>query len=770
MPKSLEVGRVTTRHDNKIGSVGDNAIKVACLQVKPGYEKDVAKFLDKACERDKRVKQHILVKGLGFYDIIVFYEVDTFEYHLSDYGPTDGITASNSLLCFPYMGTNSNDTFKMLNKFAFTGINMIKLATNENISIDKSEEKLLNYIEDKKIENYNILGTIGWNEIILLIGDNDIQKLSLNMLSLSYEEKLECFIEKTFSIISIRYRIIRNIDVKKDLATVKRKLSKVPSLNKKIPEDIFPSIMISSHPSFYNYINSYWIYCDYTTRDVLGVNDILITNNTKVPKTWSHFLSCLLYFRYKFKDKIFSTSTLLNLRKKIPSNEAYIKKFDFMDIPSPCSTTYKAIPICKFKTSSLKKYFGTKAHFVANNLFSLNSLLQNSSIRGVFNDMAFYPNSILKIGKMYFEEAQGKKRKAKRPKQIYPWRRPVSIEDAGLRMANAITEGIQARSYGIFTDLDHPKSAYSRIRGGVQRAILATEVIPHSIMSKLRYNWDGFISIEDPKFTHINEVIKIPSEALWRPELWWALYHETGHVFLTRVNWVSENEKIIKELISETSRPDLFFNFLEELVAELFGYEIGFFGNYDLYLEVLLEYLADIETTQRKYVDIVAYFLRILFVKIFSLRFIENKINDDQWNDEEYLYKLALAHITECHDIIKNHLDKSGKATELDEPNYIMDKYFWAAGWVITLKKLFNFAKYLNSKIENMPYTFRSNGKVICANDTLAYKQINEGKVWWSGIECPEAVIYELLKDRHNETIKRSIATILSFWNYAVMP
>ena len=94
-----------------MNKVGDKAIRVACLQVRPGAEFHVVSKLKQACI--KREFRHITLKGFGFYDIFLIYETKDFSFNLTMAGPIQHITNSNQYLCFPYLGCNVSEFFDM---------------------------------------------------------------------------------------------------------------------------------------------------------------------------------------------------------------------------------------------------------------------------------------------------------------------------------------------------------------------------------------------------------------------------------------------------------------------------------------------------------------------------------------------------------------------------------------------------------------------------------------------------------------------------------
>ncbi len=742
-----------------ISNVGNSAIKIACLQVKPGYEFSVVSSLEKACKDNKDIVNHAIIKGFGHYDVILIYEGASFEYRLTSSGPIPGILSSNTYLCFPYLGSNTSDFFNKLKKSLFVGLSLLKYNTSSGESILSIEKKLISHCKAAITTPPEFLGTIGWNEVILLLFSDDIQDVVTGLLKLNYKKNMNGLIEKTYSTVGIQHNILPACEGK-NIPKIEKELAKYPGLSAKISDKLLPIIKISAKPAYYDEITTFWKDQEFKTREILGTYDIAceLLPRPETTHTWSLLLACLLFFRCSFKDRIKSTFTSIEFERSIDLCIYKSTEISQPDIPQP-SLLNDSKDFTQFSINELN-VFGRAAPLLANHIYTLNSLRQHPISGKAFSDMGYYPRAIINLG--------NKLRKSRTTKNNpdFHHNQSKSLEDIGLQAAYAIASGCQLRSYGTYGNIERPHGGFSKLRGGAQRALLATHFLPASILYKLGLNWEGFIIVEEPKFSHINEVISVPSEALWRPQTWWAIVHETGHVFFTKVKWIDEEEPVVQKILTNKSKPNIFFDFLLELGAEIFGYKIGFFNNFNLYLEVLLEYLVDIEPTQNKHFDMSVYLLRTFFVEMYSERFDGEKISDEEFYSEEYLFNRAVEHIDKATKIIDNRLiENNPKYTD----NFIIhNKYFLAASYAVTMKELTEFAAYLNNKVttygnEN-PFMTKSHDHYF--SDTIdAFNSIKKGQVWWGTLPHPEALLYRLILERKNLEFCSSISAVLTYWN-----
>lgn len=724
--------------------VGKNAIKMGCIQVLPGKEFRVVKALKKACQKIEGTKS-IIFKGLGFYDIFLFYESEDFKSRLTPAGTIPGIINSNTYLCFPYLKSEACSIFKNLSDTTFVGLSLLKFNQHSTLRLHDIERLLVNYLNEKIPGNWNALGTLGWNEVILLVSLNDFQSIINILLDLNYKfgqkDQKSDFILKTFSYVGINHDRLPVFEQgTADDKKMENLLRKNNSLNSNIPKDIIPSINISSQPIFYSEIKKYWSDKGFVPIDSLGNFDIIVKPKTvKGYTSWAQFLALLLCFRIEFQTRINSTST------KISTTES--RETGFKINSGPQDSIGNSVPIkeelrINIQYDKFKKIFGSNTNSLINHFYTLNSAIQNPISGHAFLDMMEYIRFLEKHGKTFIEEKIG----ARTMDKLY------------LNLKEVIRSGTSLRSYGISNDQERVHGHFSEIRGGAQRALLAMEFIPEHVFYRLKSKWYGFINVEDPKFAHFNQIIICPTQTLWEPEQWWALYHEIGHILLEQVPWSKNDNSEISSFLLNMPSPQIWHHFIIELYAEVIGYILGFFSNFDLYLEVLWEHLINIEPSQREFTPLWPYILRSYFVKLYEDCFRKKSISEDNFQDEEWLYTGLLEHINNIHKIIEDARDWPEN-----------DKLFLSANHCQTIKELFPLAKHLYLELkkeeDQKDISFSPPDGVNSIGNRNVLDTIMGGKIYLDKIENPESLLFQIVLNRKKMNFQRRMAAVLTFWN-----
>lgn len=341
-------------------SIGEEAIKMACIQTLPGFEFEVAESIKKAFSKiDKR--EFVILKGFGSFDIILLYTTPSFDFYLTKAGPIKGIIESNSFLCFPYLTEDTKAIFEKLLSTNFTGFCLIKIDPGVQDLLPEIESQLVAFLHKGGDEQGYVLGTLGWNEIILVINSESINSLFDKLIAVSEiilkdkEQRKFSLLIKTFSFIALNYKILpesyqidnayKNNTVFK---TIKQKLDEKPSLRKHILIKHPPMINISSEPMYTKEIVNHWKN-DFMPAISLGKNDMSLTPKKRM--SWSHFISSLLSFRRQFREKILSTST------KIIGDCTSERK-------STVEKVHSQMQVKSYSFEYLSKIFGTIACFI----------------------------------------------------------------------------------------------------------------------------------------------------------------------------------------------------------------------------------------------------------------------------------------------------------------------------------------------------------------------------------------------------------------------
>lgn len=751
--------------ENVIQHIGKDALKITFIQTLPGAEIRVAQELKKACEtfRGKGVKDYTFSKALGGYDIVLVYRTDDYEASLLKFGPIQGILKSITFLCFDYMwadpSTQLPDPIHQINNFNCTAFVLIKLKPQKDIDFNKIEKIFFSLVNKLELGQLSFIGTIGWDEMILVISDNHIETLIDSILKLSYDSEVflqDAYPLKTFSYISISYPTIfgsnwTQLDIDK-LNTaefgkiISGELSKHQGFNKPLPPTFACKIEISFEPIYGPRIKQYWQALNYKVFDALGENDLIVKRSEIDDLSWGKFISDILIFRHDLSSNLHSTNTVFNVQ-----NFPIKSKASELNGPRlPLNHNIIKTSLLRYSYEDLEERFSAEySPIIATQLYSLSSLSQNPIFGPAFSDMQYYPYYILSIGSDRL-------------------RKNASSVGFGLSAAESISLGCELRSYGIYGNLEGKFGRFIKLRGGVQRAIQALEFFPTHILNRCGlYPWAGFINVsEEPFFFQLNEIIYLPQDALWDPRIWATFWHEISHILIERdKEFISPEVSIIRAFLSNKINQAAWMKNLIELAADVIGYEIGFCQKYDLFLKTWWNYLIKTKSIQEAYFPQEIYIFRTFFVELWDRLFNRegngSSLSFIDIRNESLLYLQFTLHVDNIENIT---------GIKFKNKEFIISKN------VPIIKSLEPYIRYIHTKItqlETMNLTIRSKPEWLLKGESLEIAEtLLSGRVYWNDIEYPEAVLCHILEnynkiigDAKDNKFIFTIASILTFCN-----
>lgn len=712
-------------------TIGDGAIKVACIQCIPGFEWQVQKELNDSCINSDNIKDFTFLKGIGSFDLILIYWTKDFGSQLREAGPIKNILKSNLFLCYPYSYKSVKQIFSELKSNIFTSFCLLKISPGLKIvhpEIDKSLRLMMS-----NNENLSLLGSLGWNELILLFSSNEIKDIYTHLLKTSRlscpsDKKELSAILKTLSFIGINYNVLPAYSLfEKDFLSVEKEINENPyfdhSIKTRKTDHSSLTIEISASIIHLKEIEYFFRLKDFKISYLVGKHDLLVKPINPDVK-WSKFLAVLLFFRHSFKGKIFSTNTRLNFCNEMVTSDGI-------------SALPLVIEPFSFEYSNLKRIFGqAMASNLSNLFYTLNSLIQNPLTGSLYANMASYPDYVYQVGESIFKSGNDN-------------------QNFALVSGLVIRRGAELRSYGTYDTIEEVTGRFSEFKGGCQISLVALELIPNSILNSIDEDWYGFITVSgEPQFSHINEVLNVSSDSIWNPQRWWAIYHEIGHIIVERkVALAGQNLPIIESYLSKG--PQYNYNDIIEFSAEIIGFEIGFFGNFELYLKLIWEYLNQLNPFQN--FPLSKYAIRSFIVELFEEYFRKDtdapRVDKKEFLDLDELYEKFISHMEKIELII--------------EKKIFPDKRFIAAENVKMLRDLHPFCEHLSNQLillNILPQSIHLHSK----NTIEIVDNLQQGKVWWERIDSPQAVLLHLFQE---EDIKfnTKISTIMSFWNQQSM-
>lgn len=688
-------------------TIGLGAIKLECFQTTPGKEGLVKIHLEKACKSLSSIKDYAIFKGLGTFDIILVYLTDNFGQNLREYGPIRNIIKSNTLLCFSYANKKPEKIFSLIKNKVFTSFCMLKIYPEIRKDFPNIDPSLRSYLQDNK--SLSLLGSLGWNETIILISTNNIHDIYSHVFQFSklcYENNNQVKISvvlKTLSFIGINYKYLpTDADIKQGYNRILEILNATEGIDLPINKSsidlkIAPSIAITARSSSQTKIRDYFEKKGFRFSYVIGKTDIVVEPPHEMK--WSSFIASLLWCRYKYSKYIFSTYT------QIGYNTDDRLSVRIQDRP------FKTTPF-DFKYDRLEVIFGPKMSSYLSNLFyTLNSLFENPLCGSTYSDMLKYPDYVLDMGEEIKKEG-------------------ASNESFAIASGYVIGRGAELRSYGTYDTIEEVTGRFSEVKGGCHLSVLAMEVFPKKIIR----DWQGFITVTgEPKFSHIFQVINVTTESLWCPKKWWALYHEIAHVIIDNNKRLLDPDDLIIDNYLRSRDNKTAYEELIEITAEIIGFELGFFQDFNLFFELLWTYLIDLMPYYKVPLD--HYAIRSFVLELFESHFRKNqllkKITKEDWTNADCLYELFMKHMQHIESLFKVSFEEN--------------KTFIAANNVKKIRDLYPVCRKLAKDISDLEI-IPSREHITFKNTDQVVHSILSGKIWWKDISSPQAVLYRLLR------------------------
>lgn len=719
-------------------------IKVIMLQVLPGYEREVVKIFSKELRKLKR--EFRIFKALGNYDIFIIYESSDYSPDVIDIGTIPHILKSNELLCFPWeikdeSGGKIKDglDFMIFEKnilgFCFLKINPYHIVQTGTIV----EQSIIDFCKRQK--NLSILGTFGWNEILILVHGESIQSTFKTLLEIS-DARLEYQILdkgkkpivkqqgmlflKTLSFLGINFHLLEKLQ--DDPNFLKN------TLQERISKKIFPQLYIACCPEFLNDITSEALNRFGQTNIILGAEDVQIYKIDKI-RTWGEFFTEVYNFREKNKSKLFSTSIRINWKKEKDKHKLRSKSNQ-----GSMECSYPPVTISKREASIIKKRFGPSFQvWFLNTIYTFDNLIQNNIAKDAFIDMVPFAKEIKNIA--------------------------LSEESKVQALSDCIDHfifGAQQRASSIYSGIDNIEYRFSVFKGGIQRVLQAIELLPKSMLEKLGMSWNGIVNAGESE-TYRSElmVLNIPIDCLFAPKKWWGLFHEIGHVVALNSDLLNFSDTPLKDfqmknmgIFKENSDFTEFAELCWEISADIFDYTLGFVTDIETYFGAVWKYLdkeySQIEDVSEQ--EKIEHLFRSFYVYLYDLIFQKKQISFDSLNEKnlEKYFKDFVCFL--------NGIKSAESLSEINPSDKTSKKVIFSS--LIFKPFLFHLHnKYSKIVPQVNLQEYAYNRKTNEILDTL-----KQGKIYWKKIEYPEIIIYRLKKEKLNN-LKLNIATILSFWN-----
>jgi hypothetical protein len=748
--------------------IGNDFLEIYCFRSIPGLELALA---DKMAENGG-----VPFKGLGAFDVISFSSSKDISTHGLANLPTASVNTS-IIPCFsfvPEAGTSSKEILSVLRSHSCVALTFVKLKSVPEKDYGDWKVQLIRKLtqfghRSTERRTRYVLGTVGWYELVIITCADDPSSVTRYAVQLG----LECqdAVAKTYSVVCIGHNELKLLSGEGSPTTLAK------SFDESIPREINASIVFSISPLSMRTAHRYWSERKYIVSDLLGREDMQVTLSGEI--TWRRLLEDLLWFRRELGSQLLYTQ--LRLARETPfeagnSDGCVVtgkQRQGTHDVKQgPISVLHVPPPSWSDEAkSAMTDYLGSSTTeeliSIVEHLFSL----QRNHVEGLaFDDMLPYASS---INERFCHKEGG---------AASATRQPLSAH--GITATELIKQGIQLRLHGIHGTMGELSLQMPPLRSGVHRILLSIEAFVQRVASRLCIDWAGFAIASARGFFSSVEIINVPYSSLFSPTDWWGIYHEIGHVFIVGMEdegFLTKDTDVVKSFVTKTKGDWNRIDELQEIAAEVIGFDLGFYGDFDLFARRLWTYLKDALRATRLRGDepdaladerrVTAYLIRS-----FSVQLYNDHIRSDKdlciFENRDMMYRKFYSHIQWIYkDVLKIKMARSSMC-------FIAAKLTTLAMDMKDILVHIRLYLYGNGDEQNrwpLPEKHEINKKrgQEKTNTGHVVDAILKGEVWTGKVNYPEAVLYWLMKEemsgskklRKKLTATQEIAAILTFWN-----
>lgn len=259
----------------------------------------------------------------------------------------------------------------------------------------------------------------------------------------------------------------------------------------------------------------------------LGLHDFTLSLDVRTPADLHELLGQLVIYREETSGRLLATSSSLQLQRSPetePPSQAYLDRFNTLQVP--------LVDLDGDEVELIDNELGATGQRVIRTLFNFNDLLANPAMAPAVLDMV--PGISYLAQRARFRSRNLRDlRTAGRPRRLRTERREAhrELSDILLPIHAAVDQRTIAAQAAV-----SPVESHSRyLVGGIARVLLAAETVPLCLLrhADIRYWWGYVISgARHPHFYHEHNVVDIPPDALWLPEHWFVLIHESMHALV----------------------------------------------------------------------------------------------------------------------------------------------------------------------------------------------------------------------------------------------
>jgi len=543
---------------NNCCSLTNQMLNVLLLQVDPGYDTETVEEI-----RRKFGKKVNIFIGFGRYDLIITTEDTEFALfkkfhdvgldHVHDWFPVWGLRWTVSEKREPRLQGE-----KRIHGLSFIKIDIdhaIKIGTNPV----KLEEEIVRTIKSKI--PCMVYSSLGFNELIVITHSKSFKDLARKVILLK-----RCLIKDNYPVV---------LDIS-TIPALEYSILQEPNLRERLKERlrvyVLLSLRVGLSRSFKQKMEKL---VGNAGISIFGFHDVLLT----LVGTVGEVVEKLRIIREDGKQQgLYSSFTI------IPHID---EALDFVVPKSSLERRKTASGLGKFdeQISFYKTWFQASR--------------RDPMTKHVFEDhVAFFSNEKNLKQNLGMEKDLGADENVFRAQVLDSLRECLRV-------------GFEQRCSGISPgNLLGPKSIRTEPLGSLQRATMAVESLPQFLFENLALgSWPGFcIHGYASRFYRTESgIINIPQQFRLNPEMWWGVFHETGHATFSNIEKqtkgkITEEIESLADMVIRKNRRRIaidrdvieedYMRFADEVFSELFGFHFGFNDDWNLYVSKIWSYFS----------------------------------------------------------------------------------------------------------------------------------------------------------------------------------
>jgi hypothetical protein len=512
MPK--KTSRSVEKKDPGSWRISNNLVRLVLLRVLPGREVEIGRLLEKGCRKIGVTPDRFRVFRLfGSYDLAFIQDgCDFRQAELMKLGTIPGVTGSTEYVCYSWMrgSSKSKESFKIA-RISKPLLGLCFLKINPLLTQKYGLEPEIKCVEHlaQQDKGVQVLGTLGWSEILLVVSDASLKRILER--SRSYFPTLtgwnKSLAEKTLTILGLSLDVS---DPKKSpmVVPLEPELLRKKSLEVHFSASCAPNAMTRLQKYAAKHFKLETTDARITFR--LGARDLDFEIPLKGVRNLNELIARMDEFRANNADVLIRTHTELQYRME--------KKRKGASKPAPrASVMLKISP----KEAELLINLGPEGASVLAAVYHFNHLLQNRLLLDTFVDMG---RAVTQLRRYALKLAR-----QRRLSIAARWRLATRLQ----YLQQAVSQRYQSAYVGIE---ENPWGASFGIQSagvGVQRILKALEYYALKLLVRLGKEWSGYVVIGRhyrPAMEHFQDILLVPVAEGLDAARHWAFSHEVMHI------------------------------------------------------------------------------------------------------------------------------------------------------------------------------------------------------------------------------------------------